>query len=141
MKYKAVIFDLDGTLVNSIADIADAMNIVLQSYNYPTHSYDTFENFVGSGIKNLVIKALPATHNNEEHVNTCFHAMMDVYRDQCTHKTKPYDGIIELLDTLKSRQLKLSVLSNKANEFTKKIKKGNKWQKNSRGTATRMRST
>ena len=121
MKYKAVIFDLDGTLVNSIEDISDAMNSVLQNHNYPTHSYKAYGNFIGSGIRNLVQKALPPTHNNEEKVTTCFDAMMNVYRNQCIHKTKPYDGIIELLDTLKSRQLKLGVFSNKADEFTKKV--------------------
>ncbi|ALJ04244.1 HAD family hydrolase [Pseudalgibacter alginicilyticus] len=121
MKYKAVIFDLDGTLVNSIEDIADAMNIVLKSYSYPTHSYETYQIFVGSGIKSLVKKALPAVHINDSLINTVFNTMMSVYRNQCTNKTKPYPGIIDLLDVLKNKQLKISILSNKADEFTKKI--------------------
>lgn len=119
--YKAIIFDLDGTLVNSIEDIADAMNIVLQNHNYPTHSYKAYEDFIGSGIRSLVQNALPQTHNNDEQVNTCLDAMMSVYRDQCINKTKPYDGIIELLENLKARQLKLAVFSNKADELTKKV--------------------
>jgi phosphoglycolate phosphatase len=121
MTYKAVIFDLDGTLVNSIEDIADAMNTVLQSYHYPIHSYKTYKSFVGSGIKSLVIKALPKNQQTEAQINSCFDAMMAVYSKQCTIKTKPYDGIIDLLEQLKSRQLKLSVLSNKADALTKKI--------------------
>ena len=121
MTYKAVIFDLDGTLVNSIEDIADAMNIVLQSNNYPTHSYDAYKHFVGSGIRSLVIKALPETHCDDAQINSCFDAMMSVYSKQCTNKTKPYIGIIDLLEQLKSRGIKLSVLSNKADELTKKI--------------------
>lgn len=121
MNYKAVIFDLDGTLVNSIEDLADAMNTVLESRNYPTHSYKKYEDFIGSGIRNLVQKALPTTDNNEVQVTTCFNAMMSIYRNQCINKTKPYDGITALLDILKSRQLKLGVFSNKADEFTKKV--------------------
>ena len=121
MKVKGVIFDLDGTLVNSLQDIADSMNIVLKSYNYPTHSYEKHQSFIGSGIRSLVIKSLPLVHNDEIHIDSCFNSMIEVYRDKCTHKTKPYDGIIELLDILNSRNIKLSVLSNKADEFTKKI--------------------
>lgn len=121
MKFKAVIFDLDGTLVNSLHDIADSMNTVLKNHDYPTHSYDEHQSFIGSGIRSLVSKSLPLTHNNEKQIDSCFHSMIEVYRDNCTHKTKPYDGIIELLDSLKSRDIKLSVLSNKADALTKKI--------------------
>lgn len=121
MKFKGVIFDLDGTLVNSLHDIADSMNTVLKNNNYPTHSYADHQSFIGSGIRSLVSKSLPLTHNNEKEIDRCFNAMIEIYRDNCTHKTKPYDGIIELLDHLISRDIKISVLSNKADEFTKKI--------------------
>ena len=121
MTYKAVIFDLDGTLVNSIEDLADAMNMVLESHNYPTHDYNAYKYFVGSGIRSLVINALPENHRDDAQITTCFDAMMAIYSKQCTNKTKPYDGIIDLLNQLKARQLKLSVLSNKADELTKKI--------------------
>ena len=121
MKYKAVIFDLDGTLINSIEDIADSMNTVLENNNFPTHDYEAYKYFVGSGLKNLAQAALPKTHNDEEQVNRCFESMLEVYNDNCINKTKPYDGIIELLDELISRNIKLGVLSNKTDEFTKKI--------------------
>ncbi|WP_298883818.1 HAD family hydrolase [uncultured Polaribacter sp.] len=121
MKYKGVIFDLDGTLVNSLHDIADSMNIVLKRYNYPTHSYKEYKNFIGSGIRSLVEKSLPIKHNNAKQINHCFNLMIDVYRDNCTSKTKPYDGILKLLDHLISRNIRISVLSNKSDEFTKKI--------------------
>jgi phosphoglycolate phosphatase len=121
MKFKGIIFDLDGTLVNSLEDIADAMNSVLQGLNYPTHSYAIYQYFIGSGLRNLVGKALPATHNDETQIDHCYHLMVEVYRDNCTHKTKAYDGIFELLDELKSRNIKLSVFSNKADDLTKEI--------------------
>ena len=121
MTHKAVIFDLDGTLVNSIADLADAMNSVLKSNHYPTHTYNAYKHFVGSGIRSLVIKALPENQRDEAQINSCFDAMVAMYSKQCINKTKPYDGIIDLLNQLKSQHLKLSVLSNKADALTKKI--------------------
>lgn len=121
MKFKGVIFDLDGTLVNSLEDIADAMNKVLQDLDYPTHSYDEYQYFIGSGLRNLVSKALPAAHNDENQIEKCLNLMIEVYRNACTNQTKPYNGIVELLDELKSRNIKLSVFSNKADALTKEI--------------------
>ena len=121
MKFKGVIFDLDGTLVNSLEDIADAMNSVLQGLNYPTHNYDAYQYFIGSGLRNLVSKSLPETHNDEKHIDHCYQLMIEEYSDNCTRKTKPYDGIVQLLDHLISHNIKLSVFSNKSDELTKKI--------------------
>ena len=123
MTYKAIIFDLDGTLVNSIGDIADAMNTVLSNRNYPTYDYDTYKTFVGSGVKSLVIKALPDTAPKQSEIDECLQNMMEVYSKNCTNKTKPYDGILELLETLHAKNIKLSVLSNKEDSLTKKVTK------------------
>ena len=121
MKYKGIIFDLDGTLVNSLEDISDAMNNVLTTLNYPTHTYEAYQYFIGSGLRNLVSKALPASNNTEIDIENCFNCMITEYREICTLKTKPYEGIVELLDDLISRDIKLAVFSNKADELTKKI--------------------
>lgn len=121
MKFKGIIFDLDGTLVNSLEDISDAMNKVLQGLNYPTHTYETYQYFIGSGLRNLVSKALPATNNSDEQIEICFECMINEYREICTLKTKPYDGIVELLENLTSQNIKMAVFSNKADELTKKI--------------------
>ncbi|QGK75887.1 HAD family hydrolase [Flavobacterium sp. SLB02] len=121
MKFKGIIFDLDGTLVNSLEDISDAMNTVLTNLNYPTHTYDTYQYFIGSGLRNLVSKALPATNNSDEQIEICFECMINEYREICTLKTKPYDGIVELLKNLTSQNIKMAVFSNKADELTKKI--------------------
>ncbi|OXB05781.1 HAD family hydrolase [Flavobacterium pectinovorum] len=121
MKFKGIIFDLDGTLVNSLEDISDAMNTVLTGLNYPTHTYDIYQYFIGSGLRNLVSKALPASNNSDKQIEICFDCMINEYREVCTIKTKPYEGIITLLDNLFSRNIKLAVFSNKADELTKKI--------------------
>lgn len=121
MKFKGIIFDLDGTLVNSLEDISDAMNKVLQGLNYPTHTYETYQYFIGSGLRNLVSKALPATNNSDEQIEICFECMINEYREMCTVKTKPYEGIVELLENLTSQNIKMAVFSNKADELTKKI--------------------
>jgi phosphoglycolate phosphatase len=121
MKFKGVIFDLDGTLVNSLEDIANAMNKVLQDLNYPTHSYEEYQFFIGSGLRNLVSKALPETNNEETQIERCYDLMVEVYRDNCTKQTKPYDGIAELLEELRTRDIKLAVFSNKADALTKEV--------------------
>jgi phosphoglycolate phosphatase len=121
MKFKGIIFDLDGTLVNSLEDIADAMNTVLQDLDYPTHGYDDYQYFIGSGLRNLVSKSLPENHNDETQIKRCYDLMIKIYRNACTNQTKPYNGIVELLDELKSRNIKLSVFSNKADALTKEI--------------------
>jgi phosphoglycolate phosphatase len=119
MKYKAIIFDLDGTLINSLEDIADAMNKVLTENNYPTHSYESYNYFIGNGLRKLVSRALPENHQNE--IDHCYEDMMRIYGENCMQKTKPYNGILNLLDELRSLNILLSVLSNKSDELTKKI--------------------
>lgn len=121
MKFKGIIFDLDGTLVNSLEDIADSMNKVLQDLNYPTHSYDVFQYFIGSGLRNTVAKALPESNRTEDQIETCFQNMVKGYTENCTLKTKPYEGIVELLQNLAAENIKVAVFSNKADELTKRI--------------------
>jgi len=121
MNYKAVIFDLDGTLVNSLEDIADAMNTVLKNSHYPTHDYAAYNYFIGHGLLNLVSKAIPQQHNTATEVNRCFEELMTVYSENCVNKTKAYEGVNELLDTLKEKEITLAILSNKADVLTKKV--------------------
>lgn len=121
MNIKAVIFDLDGTLVNSLEDIADSMNHVLQSFNFPIHETEAYKYFVGNGIKKTVIATLPEKNRNEQTIEQCFSQMKEVYAKNCMNKTKPYEGIIDMLNELKSCKLKLCVFSNKTDELTKKV--------------------
>jgi phosphoglycolate phosphatase len=121
MKFKGIIFDLDGTLVNSLEDISDAMNTVLTGLNYPTHTYDAYQYFIGSGLRNTVSMALPALNKTEDQIEACFQSMVKGYSETCTVKTKPYEGITELLKQLSSANIKMAVFSNKADKLTKKI--------------------
>jgi len=121
MNFKGVIFDLDGTLVNSLEDLADSMNTVLRDHNFPTHALPAYKHFIGNGIRNLVYKTLPEANKDETLIDTCYDLMIEVYRNNCVNKTKPYAGIAGLLDKLVSHNMKLAVFSNKADEFTRKI--------------------
>ncbi len=121
MNFKGVIFDLDGTLIDSIEDIADAVNIVLQSHGFPLHDLPVYKHFVGNGIRKLVVRALPEDHRDDVLVQSCFEEVMEAYRENCVNKSRPYDGIPELLDAFTTRNMKMAVLSNKADEFTKRV--------------------
>ena len=120
MAFDGVVFDLDGTLVNSLEDIADSMNSVLQRNGFPTHDLQAYKYFIGNGLKNLVRKALPEEFEQDnELIVRCFDTMMDIYRNNCINKTRPYNGIAELLDELAERRKRLAVFSNKVDELTK----------------------
>ncbi len=120
-KYQAVIFDLDGTLADSLEDIADAMNRTLTKFGFPVHEYKDYKYFVGKGLKNLTISCLPENERNDETVEKCFRFLMEDYRQNYLVKTKLYDGISDLLDDLDKKGLKLAVLSNKTDEITQSI--------------------
>jgi phosphoglycolate phosphatase len=97
------------------------MNAILQNHNFPTHALQDYQHFIGNGIRNLVYKTLPEANRDEVTIIECYNLMIEVYRKNAVNKTKPYDGISELLDELVSRNMKLAVFSNKADEFTKQI--------------------
>ena len=120
---KGVVFDLDGTLANSIEDIADSMNQVLTEQGFPTHDYATYKTFVGRGVKTLVKNALPQSNRDESTLLNSFERMMTVYDQNCVVKTSLYPGISELLSSLSDKGIKLAVFSNKANELTQKVVK------------------
>ena len=119
--YKAVIFDLDGTLVDSLGDLADSTNTVLSRRGYPVHELDAYRYFVGDGMLNLILRALPrdkATHSLAKEL----HPEIDAeYSNNWHTRTRPYNDIPELLSVLSSRGLRLAVLSNKPDHFTTRI--------------------
>lgn len=116
---KAVVFDLDGTLINSLKDIALCMNDVLKEFNYKTHEIEQYNYFVGDGALVLSQNVLPNDSTQEE-VQMVFKRFKEVYDLNIYHNTKPYEGIMELLKKLENEEFKLGILSNKPHEFTLK---------------------
>jgi phosphoglycolate phosphatase len=121
MKYCAVLFDLDGTLLNTIDDIGNSMNTVLERCGFPEHRIDDYKYFVGEGIDTLVRRALPENHRDDATVTRCVSAMIEEYEMKATKNTRPYPGIPELLDALQSRGVRISILSNKPDGPTKSV--------------------
>ncbi len=115
MKYKAVVFDMDGTLLDTLEDLADAMNRVLEARGLPVHPVDAYRFFVGSGAKNLVLRTLPA--DRPDLAAECLQDFLREYEANWTVKTRLYDGVAELLDALTARGIPMAVLTNKPQEF------------------------
>ncbi len=116
---KAIIFDLDGTLLNTIDDIADSMNTVLNSLGYPLHRSNVYLNYIGAGLDSFVRCALPESYRDDASVYNALNAMKQHYASGYANKTKPFEGILDLLEELLKRDIRLAVLSNKRDEFTK----------------------
>ena len=116
MKPAAFIFDLDGTLLDTLDDLADSMNLVLKRFGFPGHPPEAYKYFVGDGMEVLVQRALPITHRDEATISRCFSAMREEYAVRWKTKTKPYPGIPDLLDELSQRRWPLTILSNKPHD-------------------------
>jgi phosphoglycolate phosphatase len=120
MTIQAVIFDLDGTLLDTLADIADAANRVLAASGYPEHPEHAYRWFVGDGSAMLIKRALPPDCRDTENISACLECFIADYHQHWHHKTAPYPGIVELLGTLQERQLKMAVVTNKPHLFAGK---------------------
>jgi phosphoglycolate phosphatase len=116
--FEAVIFDLDGTLLDTLDDLADSMNAVLRIMGFETHETEAYRSFTGNGIVAMAERVLPPDHRDQGTVMECVQEMKKEYRKRWAYKTKPYPGIPELLDKLKKKNVRISVLSNKVHEFT-----------------------
>lgn len=111
-KYKAVIFDLDGTLLYTLEDLTDADNYVMRKFGYPEHTIDEVRSFVGNGIKLLIERSIPDGNKNPD-FEAAFSEFKSYYTNHCQIKTRPYDGIMELLSKLHELGYKLAIVSNK----------------------------
>lgn len=120
---KLAIFDLDGTLVDSLGDLADACNNGLKKMGYPVHELEKYRYFVGDGVLKLVERILPEDKRSEENISALKAEFDSYYNVHYADKTHPYDGIVSLLDALSAKGVKLAVASNKPDEFTKSVVK------------------
>lgn len=118
---KLIIFDLDGTLLNTIADLAMATNHALQQLGYPTHDTDTYRFFVGNGINKLLERSLPEAEKNEANVMRLRSHFLPFYDKHNADLSTPYPGIPELLQTLQQKGMKIAVASNKYQSATVKL--------------------
>ena len=119
-KYKTVIFDLDGTLLDTLEDLCDSTNFALARFGYPERTLSEVRSFVGNGIGKLIERALPCGVATSEY-DAVLAEFKAHYATNCNNKTKAYDGIYNLLDSLKSSGIKLAVVSNKVDSAVKEL--------------------
>ncbi|WP_296013000.1 HAD-IA family hydrolase [uncultured Treponema sp.] len=117
---KAVIFDLDGTLLNTLDDLADSCNETLHQMNFPLRSIDEVRQFVGNGIAKLMELAIPDGKKNPEYEKSVL-LMKENYAKNWQNKTRPYDGILDLISTLNEMKIKTGIVSNKPDAQVKEL--------------------
>jgi phosphoglycolate phosphatase len=118
VKFKAVLFDLDGTLLDTLQDIADSTNQALCQLGFPQHELESYRYFIGDGREALAMRALPEQHRDKAMVSQTVARINEEYSRRWADYTHPYQGIPDLLDDLTARNIKMAVLSNKAHQLT-----------------------
>ncbi|MFA5553247.1 MAG: HAD family hydrolase [Phycisphaerae bacterium] len=121
MKFKAVLFDLDGTLLDTLKDLADSMNLALEQLGFKTHPAEAYKYIVGDGIETMARRALPENNRDSKSISKCIELTRQNYSRLWSVNTKPYPQITELLNELQKRNITMAVLSNKPDDFTKKM--------------------
>lgn len=119
MKYKAVVFDFDGTLLDTLQDLAESVNSVLNRVGFPQHSVEEYRHFVGEGIEELARRVLPEGHRDEDTITRTLTDVREEYRQRWPNHTRPYEGIPELLDALAARRVKMAIVTNKPDDSTR----------------------
>lgn len=120
MSYKLAIFDMDGTILNTLEDLADTVNYSLTQYGMPNRTISEVRTFVGNGIRKLIERAVP-DGTSEEEIDQVFHTFHEYYKDHCAIKTCPYDGIPETIQAIRDKGIKTAVVSNKADYAVKSL--------------------
>ena len=121
MPIKLAIFDLDGTLLYTIEDLAVSVNFALGCLGYPTHSVEAYKYMVGSGMKNLVFNALPENVRDDSTAEKAKEIMLSYYKDHYADKTCIYSGVEELLLKLKEKGIHIAVCTNKSHDMAVKV--------------------
>lgn len=120
MKYNTIIFDLDGTLLNTLDDLRDTLNETLNRKGFNPRTLEDVRRFVGNGVRNLIIRSVPDTCSEEE-VTCLFEEFVERYKNNMQNKTRPYDGIMELLLDLNRYNYKMAIVSNKFDTAVKAL--------------------
>lgn len=120
MYFNAVIFDLDGTLIDSLEDLADSANEAISKHGFRCHPTAAYKKFVGNGVRQLIISAVPSG-TDEEIIDKILADYRTIYNNNYINKTRPYDNIIEMLERLKKSGIKMAVCSNKPHEPTNEL--------------------
>lgn len=120
MTYNTVIFDMDGTILNTLEDLKDSLNYALDQMGYPSRTLDEVRMFVGNGARLLIERAVPAG-TTKEACDKCLEIYGKHYATNMQNKTRPYDGILDLLEELKDRNYKLAIVSNKFDASVKAL--------------------
>jgi phosphoglycolate phosphatase len=118
MRFSAVLFDLDGTLLDTLQDIAESANRVLHERGLPTYNQEAYKHFVGDGVEMLIIRALPDEKRDPEMIRSLKESFREDYASNWKNSTAPYPGVLRMLEELRARGMKLAVLSNKPESFT-----------------------
>ncbi|BCJ95142.1 phosphoglycolate phosphatase [Anaerocolumna cellulosilytica] len=118
--FHTIIFDMDGTILNTLEDLADSVNYALLQCGFPKRTLDEVRCFVGNGVQVLIDRAVPAG-TNEKEKETCLSIYREYYNQNMQNKTRPYNGILELLKQLKSYNYKLAIVSNKYDSAVKSL--------------------
>ncbi len=123
MTSAAAIFDLDGTLLDTLEDIAITANEILAALGFPVFETDRYRQFVGNGVEKLFQRCLPTRALSPQMLNTCVQKFKPVYEAHYRDHSRPYPGIMEMLDALRGMEIPFAVLSNKPDAFTKQMVK------------------
>jgi len=118
MLYHAVLFDLDGTLMDTLQDIADSVNSALATLGFPPHAIEDYKHFVGDGTTMLAFRVLPESYRTQEMSNRLLELIREEYAKRWRINTHLFDGIIELLDELARRDIRMAILTNKSQNVT-----------------------
>ena len=113
---RLVIFDMDGTLLDTLQDLADCTNYLLRQHGFPEHPVDAYRYFVGNGNRKLIERAIPESERSIEKIESFFQEFLPYYEIHKEDKTRPYPGIVELLEELQNQNVKMAIASNKIQE-------------------------
>lgn len=120
MKYEAVIFDLDGTLTDTLGDLKNSVNYAMREFGFPERTLEEVRSFVGNGVRKLIYLSVPENTDSAT-AERCLAVFKEYYKNNSLVETKPYDGITEMLENIKSKGIKTAVVTNKMHEAAEEI--------------------